>query len=1204
MKRHRHLARYFWIALASLIILLAMAVSLARALLPYLDEYRATVETRVSAYLGQPVAIEQLDARLLGLTPSIILRQVTLKSVNSGEPIARFAEIRIGLDLYGSLRARSAVLSELVVAGGHLTLVRRSDGSFAVEGMAAASPSAETTSDSTAFGGWLLAQGRLAVRDSVLLWRDELSKRSLYFDHVELELVNSGERHRLNGAVVLPEGSGKTLRIAADLRGDPLSGMAWGGKIYVKGEALHPLYWLPLLETNLPKLPLTSGELSAELWSEWQQGVAVRSEGNFRLREVRLQTAKLPTAMVKEFSGELLWQRRNEEWELDLQRVQLLLGERNSGMSRLHWSHRNATDLLLADQLRLDDLAAVAMHLPWLPDEQSRLLQRLSPRGEVRRLRIEQLADGSMTSQGEFMGLGLNAWNDVPGFDGAAGRWRADTHGGEIYLDSRSARFDAPRLFRAPLQIDAIAAVLSFRRLASGWRLEGRNIAARNADIATRGEFDMQLEPGQKPYLDLRLDFWDGAVERVPHYVPARIMGDSVVGWLDGAFDGGIARNGTVLFHGRTADFPFAAQQGVFETRFQADGVGLTFERDWPRLANVSGEVLFDNQGMSITPHSGKLFSTAIEQASVTIADFQAPIIEVAIAAAPPAGDVLRLLRETPLAHHVGEALSGMAAAGGSELQLQLRIPLSASMAEKTPLHYQGAITLHDAWLQVWEGVVFRQLNGTVNFSDTDFHSTALHGELFDAPATLEIRTDDAARTLVTGQGRLVAEAVRRSANFPLLEHLQGESDWRGLLFLPRGEGTYPSLEIHSSLAGMAVQLPAPVGKGEGESVPLAIRMAFGEKHAKRVSVSYGERVAARFAFGGEGSALQRAALQFGPGAIELPKEGWRISGTLDAFDWSRWYTLLPSGSGPSARLPLTIDMARLSLVPMAESGRSGGSLKPENFPQLDLHIRDFSYDDWHLGTLTGSSRSDSSHWAMPDFRFVGAHHDIHLAARWREGQRSQLEFTTTSDNIEAMLRDFGLASMISTGNGSINGKLEWAGMLSDLSWGAIDGNIAVELKDGALVEVDPGAGRLFGLLSLQALPRRLLLDFRDLFQKGMPFDEIKGTIRVGNGDAKTDNLYIKSPSAGILVEGRTGLVQRDYDHTISVVPNVSSSVSIASAIAWGPQVAAAVLLFQNIFKKDISEATMIRYSVKGSWDEPQITRLAEPKSAQPEVSQ
>lgn len=1198
MKLHQRLTRYLWITFASLVILLAVLVTLARVLLPYLEGYRATLEARVSAYLGQPVAIERLDVRLLGLTPSVIFNKVTLKSSVGGEAIAHFEEIRIGLDLYGSLRSRAPVLSELVVRGAQIAVVRRSDGSYAVQGMVALPRGDAQPAPSATLGSWLLSQGRLAVRDSSLEWRDEVRKRSLRFEQVSIELVNSGERHRLNGFVELPEGGGKELRIAVDIEGNPLEGNAWGGRIYAKAEELRPFYWLPLIDANLPQLTLKSGEISTELWSVWEQGALVRSEGDFLVRNALMQSAQAEPVTLQELSAELRWQRQPQGWELDLQRMRLSLGNDDEATSRIHLEHRQGADLLLADRLELGKLATLAKYAPLLTQEQMQLVQTLAPRGELRRLRVERSADGAFTSHGEFAGLGINAWESLPGFADASGRWRADSQGGEVLLDSKAVHFDAPRLFRAPLQIDTLAAALTFRRLEQGWLLAARDITASNADIAARGELDMQLEPGRKPYLDLRMGFWNGQAKRVPLYVPARIMGDSVVGWLDQAFAGGRATSGSVLFHGRSADFPFVAQQGVFETRFQAEAVDLLFHHDWPRLDNISGEVLFENQGLTITPHSGTLFSTAIEQASVTIADLKAPLLEVAITASPPAGDILRLLRETPLAQHMGGALNEMVATGNSALRLKLRLPLSAAMAEKSPLHYEGAITLRDTQLQVWQGVTFRQMNGTVVFSDTDFHATALHGELFESPVTLEIATDDAARTLVTGHGHFNAATVRDTLQLPLLEHLEGESDLRGLLYLPRGEGAHPAMEFHSSLAGMALHLPAPMGKQREETVPLSVHLSFGAEGARRLSVNYGERVSARLAFAGEELQLQRAALHFGPGMTELPRQGWRISGSLERFDWSRWQPLLPAGSESREPLPLVIDMERLTLVPLRESSSTGKSIRPERFPQLDLHIKEFGYDDWRLGELTGTSRSDSHHWEMPDIRVVGPHHDIRLASRWREGERSTMEYSVTSDNVEEMLRAFGFASVIAKGQGSLSGRLEWDGVLSDFSWAHVQGDLAVEVKKGALVEVDPGAGRLFGLLSLQALPRRLSLDFRDLFQKGMQFDEIKGDIHISDGDAQTSNLYIKSPSAGILLEGRTGLVRRDYDHVISVVPNVTESVSIASAIAWGPQVAAAVLLFQNLFKKDIAKVTMIRYAVTGGWDDPQFTRLEQSNAA------
>ena len=57
---------------------------------------------------------------------------------------------------------------------------------------------------------------------------------------------------------------------------------------------------------------------------------------------------------------------------------------------------------------------------------------------------------------------------------------------------------------------------------------------------------------------------------------------------------------------------------------------------------------------------------------------------------------------------------------------------------------------------------------------------------------------------------------------------------------------------------------------------------------------------------------------------------------------------------------------------------------------------------------------------------------------------------------------------------------------------------------------MDPGIAKLLGVLSLQSLPRRLTLDFRDIFQQGFAFDGIDGDVKIGQGQATTRNLRMR----------------------------------------------------------------------------------------------
>lgn len=171
-------------------------------------------------------------------------------------------------------------------------------------------------------------------------------------------------------------------------------------------------------------------------------------------------------------------------------------------------------------------------------------------------------------------------------------------------------------------------------------------------------------------------------------------------------------------------------------------------------------------------------------------------------------------------------------------------------------------------------------------------------------------------------------------------------------------------------------------------------------------------------------------------------------------------------------------------------------------------------------------------------------------------------------------------------------------GILLDLNWSggprldfldSLNGDVQLRLGSGQLDEVDPGAGRVFGLMSIVALPRRLSLDFRDVFQKGFGFDKIDGAFRIVNGDAYTCNLGLEGPAADIAIVGRAGLEVRDYEQVAIVGPKVGNTLPVVGGLVAGPQGAAALLIFSQIFKKPLQDIGEVYYSVSGSWDEPAI---------------
>jgi uncharacterized protein YhdP len=158
-----------------------------------------------------------------------------------------------------------------------------------------------------------------------------------------------------------------------------------------------------------------------------------------------------------------------------------------------------------------------------------------------------------------------------------------------------------------------------------------------------------------------------------------------------------------------------------------------------------------------------------------------------------------------------------------------------------------------------------------------------------------------------------------------------------------------------------------------------------------------------------------------------------------------------------------------------------------------------------------------------------------------------------------------------------------------------LNGEMDVSVIQGNILTADSGAGRMLGLLSLSELPRRLSMDFRDVFDEGFSFDEAKGTMKLENGINRTDDLTLSSTVAEITIVGSTDLVAKTFDYEFAVRPGVSKTLPVIGAIAGGPIGAAAGLALQAILRDALGEAAEARYIIRGPWENPVIEPVGKP---------
>ena len=282
------------------------------------------------------------------------------------------------------------------------------------------------------------------------------------------------------------------------------------------------------------------------------------------------------------------------------------------------------------------------------------------------------------------------------------------------------------------------------------------------------------------------------------------------------------------------------------------------------------------------------------------------------------------------------------------------------------------------------------------------------------------------------------------------------------------------------------------------------------------------------------------------------------------------------------SRDPISLDMQYINLT-SAES--SGGKSDPTKIPPFKLNSRQVNYRDKKFGHVAIEVSKTKNGILAEQIIIKPRATTIIGHGSWlleNGEQKSSYEFVLNSSDLGKTMIDLGYVNTILHGQGDMKGNVSWVGSLGNIDFEKFDGDVHFNFKNGRILDIEPGsAARVFGLFSLQTLPRRLALDFSDLFAKGIGFDKVKGDFNIESGNAYTDNLALEGPSANVLIRGRIGLQDQDYDQKIVVTPHITDMAVLLSIITSQP-----VLFFlQQLMKNDIDSATSLEYSLTGSWD-------------------
>ena len=355
---------------------------------------------------------------------------------------------------------------------------------------------------------------------------------------------------------------------------------------------------------------------------------------------------------------------------------------------------------------------------------------------------------------------------------------------------------------------------------------------------------------------------------------------------------------------------------------------------------------------------------------------------------------------------------------------------------------------------------------------------------------------------------------------------------------------------------------------------------------------------------------------------VGATREGQNWRANIHAEELNGYVEFRQPGAGGSGRV-----YARLSRLSLGQSTASEVEnildQQPASIPALDIVVEDLELRGRKLGRIeidavnrnafAASAGSGLREWRLNKFNVILPEAVLTASGNWvainaqsagaaatptrvqagaGERRRTVMNFKLDIADSGELLKRFGMNDVIRSGKGKMDGQVAWIGSPLSLDYPTMNGQFNVNMESGQFLKADPGIAKLLGVLSLQSLPRRLTLDFKDVFSQGFAFDFVRGDVTISKGVAATNNLQMKGVNAAVLMDGSADIARETQDIQVVVVPEINAGTASLIATVINPAIGIGTFLAQYFLRRPLMQATTQEFHIDGSWADPKITKV------------
>lgn len=1232
------LSSLLWRLIVTVIVLLAVYVSLGRLLATQVEYYREDILATINAAIPGQLEVDKLTADWQTFSPTLALEAVTLRTdvQTEGGSVVRFDQAELVIDMFSSVRSGLLSVSVLTISGLTIDYVQVPQQQGGIQGVSLdlLRSSLETLMDKTR---------RLSIDDAEIR---VLQTDSTYTINADFDYWREASNRQLS--IALKDDRGGSLDLQAEGVGNPLRVNEFEGYGYgYVAVSDNPL----LRQANLPSW-LT--HLIADTRLQTEMYVQARPN-DWRLGGDWAVVTRALGAQSLESRPEFLTLSGSLRWDTDFRRskVKLFAQQLDSKGTLMdlpvaHLELGADESILSSPRLELDAFLRLADAIS--PDSKlTQSLASLAPSGALDDVRLHWQGQErpKVDVTATLVDIGFRAVGKRAGATGISGDLTVRDSKAHLRLDSQQLALELPGTYPDPLTLYDSSADVYAAWTDERLYLRSANVQGRAELGQTRGKIALRLpwvQGEEAPEIELLIGVGEGQLAERATVIPSTIE-PSLERWLRQAIGQGKASDLGLVWRGSLAQ---AGRQdrsiGLFGRLAELD---VTFLPDWPAVTIHSGQVIVDDAHTSVWLDQAELPNVGLSQLRGEIwpDSDRTPMLTLATNFEGPIAGLVQDLEQSSIAHLIPDIIAEWSVQGSASGNLALETSLGSRQIQPD---VAIAAAVQDFAFEPNQGLVFSDFEGSIQYSTAGgFHSDDLVGLLWNKPLEIAMTStgpvdSGTQQTQLRFAGSSDSHAL--ASYLGLIDHsvLSGTMRYEEQLLLSQQDA---ALSIRSDLTGLSLELPEPLQKPDQTSWPTTLEIELSDPRLP-MSLQLSDHVNLAAHLGAEATGLSVGLNHPAPAVVSGRA---MVTGSLSTFNLDDWRSIeLPQGEGSdlewqlneieiekliafhrsvnaltvtateianhwtivgqvpwiSAQLeiaedpgmPLSLIVTDWDLGTMPEQQVSSSALSSGlgSWPQIQARFDTIRDGEQRLGggTFTLYPSDDQLKLVVTegDWRKLAVDTEDPLILTWDIGNNasSQIRGSLLLGNVGQVLEEYGYESVLQSRRGRATMDLHWPGGPELFEFAGTEGALSLTLDDGKFLKASSSARgtlRVITILNFADIVNRLSLT--QLFESGVPFDKVQLRADTQLGLIDVPELYVNSSSSQFQFVGSANLLDESLTGRLTATLPVANNLPWLAALTGGLPAAAGVYVISKIFEKQVDRFSSAVYQVSGTWQEP-----------------